>query len=84
MKYAHLDEATTTGKEYLDHIKDDAVHSLGFFLKPSDLFRSLAAKGNAKTAQSDNDDESESKYDYFFFCWGNDDEKDNDGEGNKN
>ncbi len=48
LKYADLDETTTTGKEYLEHIKDDSISSLGFFLKPSDLFRSLAEKGNSQ------------------------------------
>src|SRR6476661_4552593 len=41
IKYADLDETTKNGKEYLEHIKGDAISSLGFFLKPSDLFRSL-------------------------------------------
>ena len=48
LKYATIDENSATGKEYLEHIKDDAVNSLGFFLKPSDLFKSLAEKGNSK------------------------------------
>ena len=51
IKYATIDENSTSGKEYLEHIKDDAVNSLGFFLKPSDLFKSLAAKGNSKATQ---------------------------------
>lgn len=47
IKYAAIDENTKQGKEYLEHIKDDSISSLGFFLKPSDLFRSLAEKGNS-------------------------------------
>ena len=62
IKYADVDETTKTGKEYLEHIKDDAIHSLGFFLKPSDLFRSLAEKGNSRKGQEDNDDESEETF----------------------
>jgi type I restriction enzyme M protein len=62
IKYADVDENTTKGTEYLEHIKDDAIHSLGFYLKPSDLFRSLAAKGNAKKGQENDDDESEETF----------------------
>lgn len=58
LKYTDIDEASPTGGEYLEHIKDDAINSLGFFLKPSDLFKSLAAKGNSKQAQDDDADES--------------------------
>ena len=56
--YKDIAETTSQGKEYLEHIKDDAINSLGFFLKPSDLFSSLAEKGNSKKSQADNDEES--------------------------
>lgn len=56
--YKDIAENTSQGKEYLEHIKDDAINSLGFFLKPSDLFSSLAEKGNSKKSQADNDEES--------------------------
>jgi len=62
IKYIDIDENTPTGKDYLEHIKDDAINSLGFFLKPSDLFRSLAEKGNSKKTQHDNDEESEETF----------------------
>jgi type I restriction enzyme M protein len=52
LKYADIDQNTAQGQEILEHIKDDAIHSLGFFLTPSDLFRSLAAKGNSKQQAS--------------------------------
>ncbi len=53
IKYTDIIEDSATGKEYLEHIKDDAINSLGFFLKPSDLFKSLAAKGNSNSAEND-------------------------------
>jgi len=53
LKYTAIDETSDQGKEYLEHIKDDAINSLGFFLKPSDLFSSLAAKGNSKEVQGE-------------------------------
>ena len=53
IKYTDIIEDSATGKEYLEHIKDDAINSLGFFLKPSDLFKSLAAKGNSNSAENE-------------------------------
>lgn len=53
IKYTDIIEDSATGKEYLEHIKDDAINSLGFFLKPSDLFKSLAAKGNSNSADNE-------------------------------
>lgn len=50
LKYIDIKEKTREGKDYLRHIKEDAVEHLGFFLKPSELFRSLALKGKDKKA----------------------------------
>ncbi len=52
IKYTDIIEDSATGKEYLEHIKDDAINSLGFFLKPSDLFTSLAAKGSSNSVDN--------------------------------
>jgi type I restriction enzyme M protein len=62
IKYIDIDENSAEGKEYLEHIKDDAINSLGFFLKPSDLFSSLAAKGNSNKSQEDDEEESEENF----------------------
>ncbi|SCX84325.1 type I restriction-modification system subunit M [Flavobacterium caeni] len=56
--YTQIDETSADGKEYLEHIREDAINSIGFFLKPSDLFKSLAEKGNAKQAKDDDAHES--------------------------
>ncbi len=53
IKYTDIIEDSVTGKEYLEHIKEDAINSLGFFLKPSDLFKSLAAKGNSNSVDNE-------------------------------
>jgi type I restriction enzyme M protein len=44
--YAEITENTEQGKEDLEHLKEIAVEKLGFFLKPSELFDSLAKRGN--------------------------------------
>ncbi len=46
IKYLDIDERTEDGQEYLEHIKEDALHTLGYFLKPSELFSQIASRGN--------------------------------------
>lgn len=60
LKYTDLNEDMQP--EFLEAVRDASIETLGFFLKPSDLFRSLAAKGNARKSQQDNDDESEETF----------------------
>tara|TARA_B110001469_G_scaffold121129_1_gene130315 strand:- start:6302 stop:7870 length:1569 start_codon:yes stop_codon:yes gene_type:complete len=43
-----IDEASAEGQEMLDAIKENSVERLGYFLKPSELFSKLAAKGAQK------------------------------------
>ena len=47
--YATLDENSEDGKEMLEAIKEDAIESLGYFLKPSELFSAVAKRGNSDT-----------------------------------
>jgi type I restriction enzyme M protein len=44
--YTDITENTEQGQEDLEHLKEIAVEKLGFFLKPSELFDSLAKRGN--------------------------------------
>jgi len=44
--YQSIDEESVDGKEYLEAIKAEAVEQLGYFLKPSELFSAVAARGN--------------------------------------
>jgi len=55
--YNEIDEKTKDGKEYLEAIKEASIESLGYFLKPSDLFSEIAKKGNSQS-----DDEAESNF----------------------
>lgn len=43
--YLDIDELLTDGQEELDAIREDSVEQLGFFIKPSHLFASLAKRG---------------------------------------
>ena len=45
--YNKLDENSEEGKEYLEAIKEASIESLGYFLKPSELFSEIAKKGNS-------------------------------------
>ena len=47
IKYDSIDENTPNGKEYLEAIKEEALGKLGYYLKPSELFTHIAAKGNS-------------------------------------
>jgi type I restriction enzyme M protein len=60
IQYQDINEATEVGKEYLQAIKDETVEGLGFFLKPSELFSSLATRGKQTDDDDDNDDEETS------------------------
>jgi type I restriction enzyme M protein len=46
--YADIREGTDEGEEYLDAIRAEAVEELGYFLRPSELFEAVAAKGAQK------------------------------------
>ena len=47
--YTSIDENSQDGKEMLEAIKEDAIESLGYFLKPSELFSAVALRGNSDT-----------------------------------
>jgi type I restriction enzyme M protein len=47
--YISIDERSEQGKEYLDAIREESIEQLGFFLTPSELFSSVAARGNGDT-----------------------------------
>ena len=44
--YKDIDETSVQGQEYLEAIRGEALESLGYFLKPSELFSELARRGN--------------------------------------
>lgn len=51
--YQSIDENSAEGKQYLEAIREEAVESLGYFLKPSELFSSVARRGNGNGEHGD-------------------------------
>jgi len=47
IKYRDIDEDSSEGKEYLKAIYEDAIDSLGYYLKPSELFSSIVERTNS-------------------------------------
>ena len=45
--YKDIDETSENGKAYLDAVQDASVEKLGYFLKPKELFSSIAKKGQS-------------------------------------
>ncbi len=46
MLFTDIDEYTEEGQEYIDAIREEALEKLGYFLKPTELFTSIAKRGN--------------------------------------
>lgn len=55
LNYLEIDEEKQP--EYIEAVKENAVEAIGFFLKPSELFKSLAARGNAKNLNADDENQ---------------------------
>ncbi|MDO6392073.1 type I restriction-modification system subunit M [Pontibacter sp. BT731] len=51
IKYHDINESTEVGQEMLEAIKEDALSSLGYFLKPTELFSEIARKGNSNSRE---------------------------------
>lgn len=47
LDYSSLSEATPEGREMLEAVKEEALDSLGYFLKPDELFHEVAQRGNS-------------------------------------
>ncbi len=46
IKYSNIDEESDTGREYLEAIRAESQDTLGYFLKPSELFSRMVHRGN--------------------------------------
>ncbi|TDD73853.1 type I restriction-modification system subunit M [Flavobacterium caseinilyticum] len=57
-----IDENSIDGKAILEALKEAIVESLGYFLKPSELFTNLAKKGNAKVINQDDEEQIQSTF----------------------
>lgn len=49
IKFRDIKEDTSEGLEYIEAIKEEALETLGYFLKPSELFSEIAKRGNSDT-----------------------------------
>lgn len=46
IKFREIKEDTAEGLAYIDAIREEALETLGYFLKPSELFSEIAKRGN--------------------------------------
>ena len=53
LKFKELDETTTEGAQIIEVVRDASVKQLGYFLKPTELFTTIAQKGNSKIEGKD-------------------------------
>jgi type I restriction enzyme M protein len=47
IEYSNIKENSTDGAAYLDAVKEESIEKLGYFLKPSQLFNTLAERGSS-------------------------------------
>ena len=45
--YCNINESSSEGKEYLEAIKEETLDALGYFLKPSELYSSIAQRNDS-------------------------------------
>jgi type I restriction enzyme M protein len=54
INYIDISENTKQGLEYLEAIKEESLEKLGYFLKPSELFKQVAKRGNGNGKEQSN------------------------------
>jgi type I restriction enzyme M protein len=54
IKYLDIPEDTAKGQEYLEAIKEETLEKLGYYLKPSELFKQVAKRGNGNGKNESN------------------------------
>ncbi len=60
--FEEINENTDEGKQYLEAISKSCIKELGYFLKPSELFTSIAQKGNNLNNIETNDNDEATQY----------------------
>jgi len=50
INFLEIAEGSKEGQDYLEAIKDEAIQQLGYFLRPSELFSSIAQRGSSGEA----------------------------------
>ncbi len=58
LTYHEINEKTDDGKEFLAAVKEASLEALGYFLKPSELFSSIARRGNGNGTDKNGESES--------------------------
>lgn len=53
LRFEDINETTPEGQEILEAVKEEALLKLGYFLKPSELFSAIAAKGNSTATNTE-------------------------------
>ncbi|WP_337045352.1 type I restriction-modification system subunit M [Emticicia sp. 17c] len=67
IKYEKIDESTEEGKQYLAAIKEEAIETLGYFLKPTELFSYIAEKGSPLTEDENGEENEEEQTEQFIL-----------------
>jgi type I restriction enzyme M protein len=49
IQFRDIKENTAEGQEYINAIREESLETLGYFLKPSELFSEIAKRGNSDT-----------------------------------
>ena len=49
IQFHDIKEDTAEGQEYINAIREESLETLGYFLKPSELFSEIAKRGNSDT-----------------------------------
>lgn len=62
LKYQDIDEHSENGKLYIEAVKKACIKNLGYFLKPSELFISIASKGFNLTEVETNDNDEATQF----------------------
>jgi type I restriction enzyme M protein len=67
LQYKSIDENNKKGKEYLAAIKEDAIISLGYFLKPAELFSEIAKRGNTEEDKDEKETAGDENKKHFIL-----------------
>lgn len=62
IKYENLNENNENDKLYIEAVKKACIKKLGYFLKPSELFESIANKGNNLVDTETNENDEATQY----------------------
>ena len=65
--FLEIDESSAEGQEYLEAIAEESIAQLGYFLKPSELFSSLAKRALGNKADGEEIDDRELEQSSIFI-----------------